>query len=67
MVVSRFCVRFSDNFAVDDRDVDTQEGIKFRKPKKRSAFPNIGSLNIIYSFLCLIRLAFSHLPFKNYC
>ena len=42
MVVSRFCVRFSDNFAVDDKDVDTQEGIKFRKPKKGSAFQNIG-------------------------
>ena len=42
MVVSRFCVRFSDNFAVDDRDVDAQEGIKFRKPKKGSAFQNIG-------------------------
>ena len=35
--------------------------------KKGSAFQIIGQLIIIYSFHCLISLAFSHLHLKNYC
>ena len=44
MLVSRFCVKVSDDFAVDDRDVNIQEGNGLERVIARELYSGVDAI-----------------------